>query len=100
MNIEHDKENEIFSVVVDGVTAHVSYKLVDGGLDIRHTIVPDEIGGRGIASALVKAAYDYALENGYIPVATCSYAVVWLQRHPEYKGKIGNDFGGEGTCAV
>lgn len=100
MNIEHDKEKEIFSVVVDGVTAHVSYKLIDGGLDIRHTIVPDEIGGRGIASALVKAAYDYALENGYKPVATCSYAVVWLQRHPEYNGKIGNDFGGEGTCAV
>jgi Predicted acetyltransferase len=100
MNIEHDKENEIFSVVVDGVTAHVSYKLVEGCLDIRHTIVPDEIGGRGIASALVKAAYDYALENGYKPVATCSYAVVWLQRHPKYNGKIGNDFGGEGTCAV
>ena len=100
MNIEHDKEKEIFSVVIDGVTAHVSYELTDGGLDIRHTIVPHEIGGRGIASALVKAAYDYALENGYKPVATCSYAVVWLQRHPEYSGKIGNDFGGEGTCAV
>ena len=100
MNIEHDKEKEIFSVVVDGVTAHVSYKLIDGGLDIRHTIVTDEIGGRGIASALVKAAYDYALENGYKPVATCSYAVVWLQRHPGYNGKIGNDFGGEGTCAI
>ena len=100
MNIEHDKEKEIFSVVVDGVTAHVSYKLIDGGLDIRHTIVPDEIAGRGIASALVKAAYDYALENGYKPVATCSYAVVWLQRHPEYNGITGKDFGGEGTCAV
>ncbi len=100
MNIEHDKEKEIFSVVVDGVTAYVSYKLIDGSLDIRHTIVPDEIGGRGIASALVKAAYDYALENGYKAVATCSYAVVWLQRHPEYNGKTGHDFGGEGTCAV
>lgn len=92
MNIEHDKGKEIFSVVVDGVTAHVSYKLIDGGLDIRHTIVPDEIGGRGIA-LLVKAAYDYALENGYKPVATCLYAVVWLQRHPEYNSKTGNDFG-------
>ncbi|WP_321436283.1 GNAT family N-acetyltransferase [uncultured Bacteroides sp.] len=100
MKIEHDKENGIFQMMVDGVTAYVSYRLVDGGLDIRHTIVPEELGGRGIASALVKAAYDYALENGYKPVATCSYAVVWLKRHPEYHGKTGNDFGGEGTCAV
>jgi len=100
MKIEHDKERRIFQTVIDGVTVHVSYRLVDGGLDIRHTIVPEELGGRGIASALVKAAYDYALENGYKPVATCSYAVVWLKRHPEYNGKTGNDFGGEGTCAV
>jgi len=100
MKIEHDKENGIFRMVVDSVTAYVSYRIVDGGLDIRHTIVPEELGGRGIASALVKAAYDYALENGYKPVATCSYAVVWLQRYPEYNGKTGNDFVGEGTCAV
>lgn len=100
MKIEHDKENGIFRMVVDSVTAYVSFQLLDGSLDIRHTIVPEKLGGRGIASALVKAAYDYALENGYQPVATCSYAVVWLQRHSEYNGKIGNDFVGEGTCAV
>ena len=101
---EYDKLTEyptpIFRVEVDGVTAYVAYTLADGALDIRHTIVPEEIGGRGIASALVKATYDYALENGYKPVATCSYAVVWLQRHPEYKGTTGADFGGEGSCAL
>ena len=61
---------------------------------------PGEISGRGIASALVKAAYDYALANGLVPVATCSYAVVWLERHPEYNGKTGKDYAGEGTCAL
>ena len=71
-----------------------------GEMGFMGVLVPEELGGRGIASALVKAAYDYALENGYKPVATCSYAVVWLKRHPEYNGKTGNDFGGEGTCAV
>ena len=32
---------------------------------------------------LVKAAYDFALANGMKPKATCSYAVRWLERHPE-----------------
>ena len=100
MDITQDKQKKIFEVVIDGVTAHLSYELVDGALDVRHTIVPKEIGGRGIASALVKAAYDYALENDYTPMATCSYAVIWLKRHPEYKGKTSADFGGEGTCAL
>lgn len=100
MNIVHDKDNHKFYTEVDGYEAYVKYDLADGGLDIRHTWVPQEIGGKGIAGALVKATYDYALENGLTPVATCSYAVVWLQRHPEYQGKVGQDYGGEGTCAL
>jgi len=31
----------------------------------------------------VKAAYAYAIANGMKPKATCSYAVRWLERHPE-----------------
>ena len=100
MNIEHYPEKKVFQTTVDGETARLMYHVTDGALDVRHTIVPDEISGRGIASALVKAAYDYALANGLVPVATCSYAVVWLERHPEYNGKTGKDDAGEGTCAL
>ena len=100
MEIIHDTTRNQFRIEVDGHTAHVAYQLHDGALDIRHTIVPEEIGGRGIASALVKAAYDYAREKCLKPVATCSYAVVWLQRHPEYGGELGKDFTGGHSCAL
>ena len=60
MNIEHYPEKKVFQTTVDGETARLMYHVTDGALDVRHTIVPDEISGRGIASALVKAAYDYA----------------------------------------
>lgn len=87
MEIVHDENRKMFVTTVDGHPACVEYRLSrENGLDILHTIVPEEIGGRGIASALVKAAYDYARSKGLKPVATCSYAVVWLQRHPEYAG--------------
>ncbi|MCD7815613.1 MAG: N-acetyltransferase [Bacteroides sp.] len=100
MDIQHDEIKKRFRVEVDGYTAHVAYEIHDGGLDIRHTIVPEEIGGRGIASILVKAAYDYARCHQLKPVATCSYAAIWLKRHPEYEGEIGSDYGGSGTCAL
>lgn len=101
MEIVHDEARQQFKTEVDGYTAHVAYRLTAGnGLDIRHTIVPEEIGGRGIASALVKAAYDYAQSKGLKPIATCSYAAIWLQRHSAYQGEIGSGCGGEGTCAV
>ena len=100
MNIEHFPEKKVFQTVVDGETARLMCHVVEGPTKKHHTIVPSEIGGRGIASALVKAAYDYALANELVPVATCSYAVKWLERHPEYNGKTGKDYAGEGTCAL
>lgn len=81
--IEHQPEQKLFKTEVEGRTAFVQYRLLNGGLDIIHTIVPRPLEGQGIAAALVKAAYVYAVANGLKPKATCSYAVAWLQRHPE-----------------
>lgn len=100
MQINHIVQEQRFETVVDGVTAYVTYQMGEKELDIRHTIVPEAIGGRGIASALVKATYDYARNEGLQPVATCSYAVRWLEKHPEYNGKVGSDYSGEGACAL
>lgn len=100
MEITHNPQQNTFLTKIDGYTAYVIYTIANGQLDIRHTIVPPEIGGRGIAGQLVKATYDYALEQHLEPVATCSYAVVWLQRHPEYHGRPGQDYGGCETCAL
>ena len=80
MEIIHDLSRKQFQTVADGKTAYVSYDLVDGCLNIEHTIVPREIEGRGIAAALVKAAHDYALDHDLLPAATCRYATVWLDR--------------------
>lgn len=100
MEILHDEGGKRFRTLVDGYTAHVAYEIHEKGLDIRHTVVPEAIGGRGIASALVKAVYDYALVKRLKPIATCSYAVAWLQRHPEYGGEVSECYGGKGTCAL
>ncbi len=82
--IIHQPDLKLFRTQVDDRTAFVEYRLLGEYLDIIHTIVPPPIEGRGIAAALVKAAYEYALANGMKPKATCSYAVRWLERHPEF----------------
>lgn len=83
--INHNPGRHRFITEVENHTAYVEYHLHDGSLDILHTIVPPPIEGRGIASALVKKTYEYAVEQGSTPKATCSYAVKWLERHPEIK---------------
>lgn len=80
----HKPEDRRFEVWEDGAVGYVEYCLHDDALDILHTIVPYRLEGRGVGSALVKGAYDWARSERLGFAATCRFAVAWLRRHPEY----------------
>jgi len=61
--------------------AFLSYVRDGDHLDIQHTVVPRELEGQGIGSALVRAAVEYAEAEGLRIVPTCSFAREWLARH-------------------
>lgn len=100
MEILHNPEKHRFTLSQNGEMAYVAYCIENNTFDIRHTIVPTSLEGQGIASALVKEAYDYARRQGYKLVATCSYAVRWLQRHPEYSGESNPDCCEGNACSL
>lgn len=83
--VVHKTNENRFEIKVGEETAYVEYTLHNDKLDIEHTFVPKAWEGQGLASILVKEAYGYALENQLKPEATCSYAIAWLERHPDYK---------------
>lgn len=82
-DIRHDRQGQKFSAVVDGHEGFVEYQLRDGVMTIIHTVVPEAIGGRGLAGQLNAAAVDYAKHHGLKVSAQCSYTAAWLQRRPE-----------------
>lgn len=49
-----------------------------------HTLVPPEIGGRGVAAALVDALVADARSEGFTIVPACSYVDAQFKRHPEW----------------
>jgi predicted GNAT family acetyltransferase len=53
-----------------------------------HTEVPPQLEGRGIASILVRAAFDHARQNGMDVLPVCSYVRTWIQRHPEFSSMV------------
>ena len=53
-------------------------------LDLVHTEVDQQFEGRGYASALARAALDYARANHLKVVATCPFVRKYLERHHEY----------------
>lgn len=87
--IQHDRPAHRFETHVEGARCELDYTLTPGAghdiMTITHTGVPAEVGGRGIAAALVKAAMNTARAEGWKVVPACSYAAVWMQRHPAYQ---------------
>jgi len=84
LQISHDTGARRFNTRVDGHQAYVEYERAGGILTITHTIVPPEIGGRGIAAQLVRAALEYVRAEGLKVVPQCSYAAAYLKKHPQY----------------
>ena len=84
ITIHHVPEARKFTTTVDGHEGYVEYSRHGDTLSIDHTIVPSAIGGRGIASDLVKAALEYVRAEGLKVHPACSYADAWMRRHPEY----------------
>ena len=50
-----------------------------------HTLVPQAIGGRGVAAKRVEALVAAAREQGFRIVPACSYVEVAFRRHPEWR---------------
>ncbi|WP_371181718.1 GNAT family N-acetyltransferase [Xanthomonas sacchari] len=87
--IAHDPQQRRFTLEVDGHRAELDYVLEQERMVITHTGVPGPIGGRGLAAQLVSAALDHAQAQGWKVVPACSYAAVFIQRHPQYAALLG-----------
>jgi uncharacterized protein len=83
--IQHERSAHRFDTRVDGAYCELEYTLAGDVMTVTHTGVPTEVGGRGIASALMQAAMDVARAEHWKVVPACSYAAAWIKRHPPYQ---------------
>lgn len=85
LTITHDEQAKRFETSIDGHTGYISYQERDDTLVYDHTIVPQELGGRGIGSALVKHALNYAREQNKKVIPQCSFVSSYISKHPDYQ---------------
>ncbi len=65
--------------------AEVTFPTVsEGVVNINHTFVHDRLRGRGIAGVLLKAAAEQLRIDGQKAIPSCSYAVKWFEKNPDY----------------
>jgi uncharacterized protein len=83
IQVENDPAEGRFQAVVEGHLCVADYTLSPGVMHITHTGVHPSLQGRGIAAALVEAAFAHARAQGLQVDPVCSYVRTYIRRHPE-----------------
>ena len=73
-----------FQAKLGDETAFAEYRLVDHGIILPHTVVPESFEGRGVGSALAKAALSYAREHDLKVIPTCTFMAGYIRTHAEW----------------
>jgi predicted GNAT family acetyltransferase len=73
-----------FELTIDGHTAIAAYQMSGGSIVFIHTEVPPELQGRGVGSALARAALDDARARGLAVIPFCPFIAGYIRSHPEY----------------
>lgn len=82
--VRDNREHHRFELEVDGGIAFADYELKDGVIVFTHTESPQALAGRGVASALIRAALEQVRAKGLKVVSHCSFVTAFFKRHPEY----------------
>ncbi len=83
IDVRHEPERNRFAATVDGVEAVLDYRRHGDVISLVHTGVPEQIGGRGVAAALVRTALDHARAEGLKVDPACSYVAAYFRKHPQ-----------------
>ncbi|XXQ68627.1 GNAT family N-acetyltransferase [Neisseriaceae bacterium B1] len=84
MNIQHETGKR-FTYTENGITAHLDYSDHNGIRTITHTIVPTELGGRGIGTQLARAALDDASVQNLRIRSLCSFIDHFVSKETQYQ---------------
>ncbi|GGD09893.1 GNAT family N-acetyltransferase [Halopseudomonas salina] len=88
ITIQHDLADKQFYVTIDGSRAYLAY--MDLGrktLDIYRTFVPNALRGKGLAAKLTERALQFASEEGYQVIPSCSYVERYMQRQEKLRSR-------------
>ena len=89
MQIRHDTATHRFIGDTPSGPATLAYApATEGALELYSTYVPSGERGRGLGGQLVRAAVDFARDQGLQIIPTCWYVAEWIAIHPEYRDLI------------
>jgi len=77
-----------FELEVDGHLAFIAYGRDGKTVDMRHTEVPKELGGRGVGGTLAQGALDLVAAAGGKVVPSCPFIAKYIDKNEKYKALL------------
>jgi predicted GNAT family acetyltransferase len=71
-----------------GHIAFLTYRMKGDAIEYMHSETPQELQGRGYASALAKFALEREKASGRGVIASCPFVRAYVKRHPEYASVV------------
>ncbi len=101
-------ERKRYEIAEDGaVVGFLTYRLERGAIDLVHTEIDPDHGGRGLAGILVRAVLDDARSRGLAVIPHCPYVANFVAEHrdeyldlvpPDRRAQFGLDGRGSGAA--
>jgi hypothetical protein len=92
LNVVMNPKTERFEVTLEGETAFSEYHVHGDHITLPHTVVPPAFEGKGVGSALARAALGYAREQGLTVKPLCPFIAGYIKKHPEWQDLVHADF--------
>ena len=81
--IKNSKENR-FELNTDDYVTFIDHKEHGKKIWLIHTEAPEELKGKGTATAIVEKTLAYLEDNNYKLTPLCPFVVTYLKRHTEW----------------
>lgn len=81
--VKHNPEESRFEIELEGFLAVAEYTLGEDVITFEHTVVPPELGGRGLGSQLAKAGLAHARERQLQVIPHCEFIAAYMKKHPD-----------------
>ncbi|MFB6457224.1 GNAT family N-acetyltransferase [Chitinophaga sp. Hz27] len=91
-NIVNNTKELQFEISEGMEKAILTYRFYKEDIAFMHTTVPAGLTGKGIATLLARAAFDYAKSLNKPVMVYCPFVASFLKKHPEYRVQLDRTF--------
>lgn len=91
-NIINNEKLMHFEIQEGDYIAFLEYRYYKKSIAFIHTEVPENMEGKGVASALAAYAFKFAKEHQKPVMVYCPFVGKYLQSHPELKVQLDQEY--------